>query len=44
VHQTTAGLNDLLATYTYGPNHRPLTATGAANKTTTLTDNARGQS
>jgi RHS repeat-associated protein len=43
VKQTTGGLNDVLATYTYNSAHRPLTVTDAANKPTTLTYNARGQ-
>ena len=43
VSQTTAGVDDVLAAYTYGTHHRPLTVTDAANNTTTLTYNARGQ-
>jgi RHS repeat-associated protein len=43
VRQTTNGLNDVLATYTYDTHHRPLTITDAANKTTTMTYNNRGQ-
>ena len=43
IRQTTAGVNDVLATFTYDTHHRPLTMTDAANNTTTLTYNARGQ-
>ncbi len=43
VRNTTAGANDLLATYTYNPQRRPLTVTDAAGATTTMTYNAAGQ-
>src|SRR5262249_9551618 len=43
VKQTTGAQNDVLATYTVSTNHRPLTITDAANKTTSFTYNLRGQ-
>lgn len=43
VRQTSHGRNDLLATYTYDGQHRPLTVTDAAGQVTRLTYNAQGQ-
>lgn len=43
VKQTTGGLNDLLASFTYNSQHQPLTVTDAAGQTTTLTYNTAGQ-
>ena len=43
VRQTRAGNNELLKRKTYNNQHRPLTATDAADQTTTLIYNARGQ-
>jgi len=43
VHNTTGGINDLLAKYTYNAQHRPLTATDASGQATTMTYNDRGQ-
>jgi YD repeat-containing protein len=43
VRNITAGRNELLATYTYNVQHRPLTATDASGSVTTFTYNAAGQ-
>jgi len=43
VRQQTAGINELLASYTYNAQHLPLTATDASGQTTTNTYNAAGQ-
>lgn len=43
VRNTSDGHNDLLASYTYNGQHRPLTATDAAGMTTLFTYNAAGQ-
>ncbi len=43
VRNITAGQNELLASYTYNAQHRPLTATDASGKVTTLTYNPAGQ-
>ena len=43
VRNTSASGNDLLATYTFNAQHRPLTAVDAAGKTTTYTYNGFGQ-
>ncbi|HEX5153581.1 MAG TPA: RHS repeat-associated core domain-containing protein [Parafilimonas sp.] len=43
VRQTTGGVNELLAKYTYNTKHLPLTATDASGKITEFTYNAAGQ-
>ena len=44
VHQTTGGMNDLLASYAnYTAQHQPQSLTDAAGQTTTMTYNAVGQ-
>ncbi|MEW6735316.1 MAG: RHS repeat-associated core domain-containing protein [Acidobacteriota bacterium] len=43
VRQTTGSNNELLVSYTYNPNHLPLTTTDAAGKPTTFTYNTQGQ-
>lgn len=41
--QTTGGINELLASYSYNSQHEPLTATDASGQTTVYTYNAVGQ-
>ncbi|MBI4914111.1 MAG: hypothetical protein HY823_15390 [Acidobacteria bacterium] len=43
VRNTTGGGSELLARYTYNPQHRPLTATDASGQTTSYTYNGFGQ-
>lgn len=43
VRNTTAGRNELLSSYTYNPQHRPLTVTDAAGQATTFTYNGWGE-
>jgi RHS repeat-associated protein len=43
IRQTTTGINDLLASYTYNGQHLPLTATDASGQTTQYVYNAAGQ-
>ena len=43
MRQTTNGINDLLASFTYNDQHLPLTSTDAAGQTTTFTYNPEGQ-
>ena len=43
VRQTRGGSNDLMQSFTYDSQHRPLTATDAAGQTTAYTYNAQGQ-
>nr|WP_320133179.1 hypothetical protein [uncultured Holophaga sp.] len=43
VRNTTGSTNDLLAQYTYNAQHKPLTVSDAAGKTTSFTYNAAGQ-
>jgi len=43
VRQQTGGINELLASYTYNAQHKPLTATDASGQTMIYTYNAAGQ-
>jgi YD repeat-containing protein len=43
VANTTGGINQIQASYTYNSQHKPLTITDASGQTTTLTYNASGQ-